>query len=125
MFSGGVEDCGSVADKGVPSGVEVEVVGVDGSGGTSWSASAVADDIGASRLRRTFPPRNYVRRACRTSFLLVRESRFARRASIVISLSCPTAAAAAAGRQQTFGAHKKDCLLRTKASVSMEDGNDD
>ena len=59
MFSGGVEDCGSVADKGVPSGVEVEVVGVDGSGGTSWSASAVADDIGASRLR-TFPPRNYV-----------------------------------------------------------------
>ena len=59
MFSGGVEDCGSAADKGVPSGVEVEVVGVDGSGGTSWSASAVADDIGASRLR-TFPPRNYV-----------------------------------------------------------------
>ena len=59
MFSGGVEDCGSVANKGVPSGVEVEVVGVDGSGGTSWSASAVADDIGASRLR-TFPPRNYV-----------------------------------------------------------------
>ena len=60
MFSGGVEDCGSAADKGVPSGVEVEVVGVDGSGGTSWSASAVVDDIGASRLRRTFPPRNYV-----------------------------------------------------------------
>ena len=59
MFSGGVEDCGSVADNGAPSGVEVEVVGVDGSGGTSWSASAVADDIGASRLR-TFPPRNYV-----------------------------------------------------------------
>ena len=59
MFSGGVEDCGSVADKGVPSGVEVEVVGVDGSGGTSWSASAVADDIGATRLR-TFPPCNYV-----------------------------------------------------------------
>ena len=59
MFSGGVEDCGSVADNGVPSGVEVEVVGVGGSGGTSWSASAVADDIGASRLR-TFPPRNYV-----------------------------------------------------------------